>query len=54
MGMFDAYENLQNHYVPNNTKPVMPCPPQNELIEPLKPRMPYEELNAKGELIGYY
>lgn len=51
MGMFDSYENVRDHYVQPN-KPITPKP--DNRLEPLKLRMPYEELNAKGELVGYY
>ena len=54
MGMFDSYETLNNNYVPQNKKPIPPCSPQNSVLEPLRPRKPYEEINAKGELVGYY
>ena len=54
MGMFDSYETLNNNYVPQNKKPIPPCSPENSVFEPLRPRKPYEEINAKGELIGYY
>lgn len=55
MGMFDSYENLGNNYIPNNTTSRAPqCTPDEQKIAPCKIIKPYEEYNAKGELVGYY
>jgi hypothetical protein len=56
MGMFDGYQNLNNQYTPNNlcsNTPQPPCPNKYDCLEPCKPNKPYEEYNAKGELVGY-
>lgn len=57
MGMFTNYENLQDNYIPNNICPSTPCPnpcPPESKLQPCKPKLPYEEYNATGELIGYW
>lgn len=53
MGMFSSYENINPNYQPNNFKPAPQCRPEDKL-KPCRPDRPYEEYNAKGELIGYY
>ena len=53
MGMFTNYETLQDEYIPSNTKPDCPKPP-NPKLEPLIPKKPYEEFNEEGQLIGYW
>lgn len=48
--MFDSYDNLQKNYIPDNHKPKpSDCP-----IAPCRPKFPYEEYNAEGELVGYF
>lgn len=57
MGMFTNYENLQDNYIPNNICPPTPCPspcPPESKLQPCKPKLPYEEYNATGDLIGYW
>lgn len=57
MGMFDGYQNLNNQYTPNNlcsNIPQPPCPNKCDCLEPCKPNKPYEEYDAKGELVGYW
>lgn len=53
--MFDNYENLNSQYIPTNISraPIKPqCPPN--ICQPEIPNKPYEEINAKGELVGYW
>ena len=50
--MFENYENLSSQYIPSNIAkaPInidAPC-------KPTIPNKPYEEVNANGELIGYW
>ncbi len=52
MGMFDNYENIADNYIPSNIKP--PRPICENKLEPCTPKKPYEEYNAKNELIGYW
>ena len=53
--MFENYDNLNSQYIPTNI-PRAPIPPQcppGPLCPP-EPNKPYEDRNAKGELIGYW
>lgn len=52
MSMFDSYDHLSDHYIPSN-KPEKP-PVCQDKFNPLQPRAPYEEYDAKGNLIGYW
>ena len=52
MSLFgNSWDNLEDNYVPTNTPS---CPSKNKVYDPLRPKKPYEEYNAKGELIGYW
>lgn len=55
MGMFDNYDNLYQNNVPCNVRPntQQPSIPETKL-DPIKTKMPYEDYNVKGELIGYW
>lgn len=55
MNMFENYENLNSQYIPTNISraPIKPqCPPN--ICQPEIPNKPYEDYNAKGELVGYW
>ena len=52
MGMFTKYQDIAN-YIPNNLVCSFPINKSYSKLEPTKAGKPYEEYNAKGELIGY-
>lgn len=47
-GMFDNYNNLNKPMPPASN--ICPPPP----FKPIQPKLPYEEYNADGELVGYF
>lgn len=54
--IFDNYQNLNQEYIPNN---LPNCPPkvkcsEESKLEPCLPNKPYEQYDAKGNLIGYW
>lgn len=53
--MFENYNNLSSQYIPTNI-PKAPIPPQcpPKPLCPPEPNKPYEDYNAKGELVGYW
>lgn len=60
MGMFDAWETQQPVTPPPITETPKDIPTYynakepNPKLAPLAPRKPYEDINAKGELTGYW
>lgn len=54
MGMFLHYQNVADNYTPNNIKRSFPVGKSYTKLDPVKASKPYEEYNAKGELIGYF
>ena len=54
-GMFDNYENLADDYVPNNLRPSHPPKkPCSDNLDPCRPNKPYEDYDAKNNLVGYW
>lgn len=53
MGMFLNYHNIADNYTPNNLISAFPVGKSYTKLDPVKESKPYEEYNAKGELIGY-
>lgn len=53
MGMFVNYQTLDN-YTPNNLVCSFPVGKSYTKLAPVQASKPYEEYNAKGELIGYF
>ena len=52
--MFENYENLNSQYIPSNiTKAPIKCQ-DNCACSPLIPNKPYEDYNARGQLVGYW
>lgn len=50
--MFDSYDaKVTGSFDTTSTFPPK-CP--NEKLDPCKPKIPYEEYNAEGKLVGYY
>lgn len=54
MGMFLNYKDIANNYVPNNLVCSFPVGKSYTKLDPVQASRPYEEYNAKGELIGYF
>ena len=54
MGMFSNYHNIADNYIPNNLVCSFPVGKSYTKLDPIQASKPYEEYNAKGELIGYY
>lgn len=54
MGMFLNYENIAKNYTPNNLMCAFPVGKSYTKLDPIQASRPYEEYNAKGELIGYF
>lgn len=54
MGMFLNYKDIANNYVPNNLVSSFPVGKSYTKLDPVQASKPYEEYNAKGELIGYF
>ena len=52
--MFEQYDNLSSQYIPSNMNKGSCLPKQNPYLDPLTPKKPYEEINAEGELVGYW
>ena len=52
--MFEQYDNLSSQYIPSNMNKGSCLPKQNPFLDPLVPKKPYEEINAEGELVGYW
>ena len=53
MGMFLNYQNIADNYRPNNLISAFPVGKSCTKLDPMDASKPYEEFNAKGELIGY-
>ena len=53
MGMFLNYQNIANSY-PNNLIESFPTLQTCSKLAPVEASRPYEEYNAKGELVGYF
>ena len=54
MSMFLNYHNIADNHKPNNTICSFPVGKSYTKLAPVKASKPYEEYNAKGELIGYF
>lgn len=54
MGMFLNYQNIADNYIPNNLINAFPQRMNVSKLDPLDASKPFEEYNAKGELIGYF
>ena len=54
MGMFLNYHNIADNYTPNNLVCSFPVGKSYTKLAPVQASKPYEEYNAKGELIGYF
>lgn len=54
MGMFLNYQNIADNYTPNNIVSSFPVGKSYTKLDPVQASKPYEELNSKGELIGYF
>ncbi len=54
MGMFLNYDNLAKNYIPNNIINSKTCGKSYTKLDPIAASKPYEEYNAKGELVGYF
>lgn len=54
MGMFLNYHNIADNYKPNNLINAFPHRMQTSKLDPTDASKPYEEYNAKGELVGYF
>lgn len=54
MGMFLNYKDIAKNYVPNNLVCSFPVGKSYTKLDPVQASKPYEEYNAKGELIGYF
>lgn len=54
MGMFLNYQNIAANYTPNNLMSSFPVGKSYTKLDPVEASKPYEEYNAKGELIGYF
>lgn len=54
MGMFLNYHNIADNYTPNNLVCSFPVGKSYTKLDPIEASKPYEEYNAKGELIGYF
>lgn len=54
MGMFLNYQNLADNYIPNNLTNAFPCYSTPSKLDPVVASKPFEEYNAKGELVGYF
>lgn len=51
--MFLNYNNIANNYIPNNLVCSFPVGKSYTKLDPVKASKPYEELDSKGNLIGY-
>ena len=55
MGMFLNYQDIAGNYQPpNNLIRSFPVGKSYTKLDPIQASKPYEEYNAKGELIGYF
>ena len=54
MRMFSNYQNLADNYKPNNLTYMFPSTMNCSKLNPLDGSKPYEEYDAKGELVGYF
>ena len=54
MGMFLNYHNIADNYKPNNLMCSFPVGKSYTKLDPIEASKPYEEYDAKGNLIGYY
>ena len=52
--MFLNYQNLADNYIPNNLINAFPYRTKETKLDPITASKPFEEYNAKGELIGYF
>ena len=54
MGMFLNYHNISDNYTPNNLISSFPVGRSYTKLDPVQASKPYEEYDAKGDLIGYF
>lgn len=54
MGMFSLYDNQDKNYIPNNTRCSFSVGKSYTKLDPVSSRKPYEEYDAKGNLVGYF
>lgn len=54
MGMFDNYNNLNTSFTPNPYAPQYPPQKQPQQIIQNNPNKPYEIIDARGNLTGYF
>lgn len=52
--MFEQYDNLSSQYIPSNMNQHSCVPKINPFLETTGPKKPYEEVNAEGQVIGYW
>jgi hypothetical protein len=52
--MFTNYNSIPENYVPNNLVRSFPVGRSYTKLDPIQASKPYEEYDAKGELIGYF
>ena len=53
MGMFLNYQNIADNYTPNNLVNRFPLVKSYTKLNPVAASKPYEEYDAKGNLVGY-
>ena len=51
--MFTNYQNIPDNYVPDNMSHICSIPKSYTKLDPVSASKPYEEYNARGELVGY-
>lgn len=54
MGMFDNYNNLNTTFTPNPYAPQYPPQKQTQQIVQNNPNKPYEVIDPRGNLTGYF
>lgn len=54
MGMFFNYQSISDNYTPNNLVDAFPSCEKKSKLAPADQGHPFEEYNAKGEVIGYF
>lgn len=54
MGMFLNYQNIADNYKPNNLMCSFPVGKSYTKLDPVEASKPFEEYNARGELVGYF
>lgn len=52
--MFENYDNLQDHYVPNNLNKAFPEHLQYSKLTENRPNKPFEMFDDMGNLVGYF